>query len=140
MKNLNLKPGTKKQTIQELFKYLSDRNPICHQCYTHWLKKDLTLEQSLELSLRGVREYCYKLIQPIPADLLVFNGEHLDYVEFVNKSEYPSYVKLKALVEYSAELFEFAFKYDSLNSPVKIMLSGAEAKNFAKNNNLQLLL
>jgi hypothetical protein len=137
MNNFNLKPDTKKQTIQEFFKDLSDRNPICRQCYTHWLKKDLTLEQSLELALKEVTEYCYRLIQPIPADLLVFNGQHLDCVEFVNKSEYPCHVKLKALVEYSAELLEFALKYDIFCSPIQITVTEAEAEKFLKTSYLR---
>ena len=127
-------PTTVKQTIQELFKDLSERDPHCHQCYTHWVKKDLTLEQSLQLSLKGLTEYCYKLIQPIPANLLVFCGEHLDYATLVNESDYPLHVKLKALVEYSAELFEFVLKYDCYNSPIKIILTSAEAERFAKDN------
>lgn len=131
---INLKPVASKQTIQELFKDLSRANPICRQCYTHWIKKDLTLEQSLELSLKGVTEYCYKLIQPIPADLLVFSGEHLDYVKFVSESEYPLHVKLKALIEYSAKLFEFAFKYDTFNSPIQRILSGTEAERFLEDS------
>jgi hypothetical protein len=141
MSKINLLPATTKQTIQELFKDLSERNPDCRQCYAHWIKKDLILEQSLELSLKGVISYCYKIIQPIPADLLVFNGEHLDYVEFVSKSEYPLHVKLKALVEYSAELLdEFALKYHTFHSPVEIMLTGGEAERFAEKNNLQRII
>jgi hypothetical protein len=140
MNKSNLKPAIKKQTIQELFKDLNNQDPNCCQCYTHWLKKDLTLEQSLELSLKGVTEYCYRLMQPISADWLVSYGQHLDCIEFVNKSEYPLHTKLKLLVEYSAELFEFALKYKNLNSSVEIRLSKAKVEKIAENNNLHFIV
>lgn len=134
---INLKPAGNDQVVQKLFKDLSEQSPICRQYYTYWDRKDLTLEQSLELSLEGVTEYCYKLMQPIPANLLVFNGEHFDYIKFVNKSDYLLHVKLKELVKYSVEFFEFALEYHTFNTPVQIILTGAEAEKFAKNNNLQ---
>lgn len=114
------------QNIQELFECLSLQSPICRYYYTHWLKKNLTLEQSLELSLKGVTDYCYELMRPISADWLVLRGEHLDPVKFVIESDHPLYAKLIFLVEHSTELVKIAMKYQDIDMQSRMIMLDAE--------------
>lgn len=86
---------------EQRFKKLADVSPDAATYYRGWDYKQLTLEQALSQTVKGLTKHCYELLQSIPANILVTYGQHIDYVDDINKSSsYPLLEKAELLTKY----------------------------------------
>jgi hypothetical protein len=119
------------QMIVQEFYELSRYDPNIQACYTHWRKKDLTLEQALTLAVEELSRHCYNLTKKIPPESFTqyscFGGSCIDYIAWVNDSpEYTPSLKMKLLAEYSRILTKLVMTHLDYLTDIKIKIEVSE--------------